>query len=192
MNTFRKILTSTALAAVMAVSVSIGASAKKAESDINSVSVFQNIADGITVELNGVETVLSEAEFLELKDSVGKREYLEISERRTNPGKSGWITISSGIYTVTYNPYRNVFKKYYGVSAEIIGFDHDLINLNTEMNIDYVFCNDTDTYCYSNSKIGDALNFEMLDTGFTKIYATVSTSDDWLGDSYQQINYDIR
>lgn len=116
MNKFRKILTSTALAAVMAVSISVGAVAEEIESDITAagsdisiesessiyadtddyfvlkaddgtVSTLPKDADGnVTVELNGEETVLSGTEFLELRRAVGSREYLYSSTVETKDG----------------------------------------------------------------------------------------------------------
>lgn len=217
MNKFKKILTSTALAAVMAVSISVGAVAEEIESDITAaasdmsiesesslyadtdeyfvliaddgtVSTLPKDADGnVTVELNGVETVLSETEFLELRKAVEKEELLCGYKEQTDGGLNGKVTIYYGVFTITRNPIGNVFQNYYGVFAKIDNGD----DITADLTIKATFASSNEHRTIDNSKYANSVYVEIFDFDFLNVQATVTSESAAFGAFEKKFGYNF-
>lgn len=81
-----------------------------------------------------------------------------------------------------------MFQTYYGVSAEIVGFDPDKNDIKTEITIDAEYLQHSDYINYTQKEVCSKLNIEVLDNNFTAIRATVYTKDSKFGTSKQIVN----
>lgn len=208
MNIGRKILASALLASVMSLSLSYGAVAAEAgepdlsfteaadsalvlEAEDGSVTRLQKDADGlVTLQIDGVDTRLTEAEFLELKETFNEKVYIGGTEDvKTSGGDNGSVMIRSGVYTFTINPIGNVIQKYYGVTAEIVDSSEDGSNLRTNITIEATFSDRNDRYKYSRSEDTGYLQLERYPSiPFIHCDATITTTSPGFGDSSQIIN----
>lgn len=208
MNIGKKILASALLASVMSLSFSYGAvaaevgepdlslseaadSALVLEAEDGSVTRLQKDADGfVTLQIDGVDTRFSEAEFMELKETFGQKVYIGGTEDiKTSGGDNGSVKIRSGIYTFTINPIGNVIQTFYGVSAEIVDSDEDGSDLRTNITIEATFRDRNNAYTYSKSGDTGYLQLEKYSTTpYINCSAVITTDSPGFGHSSQTIN----